>query len=102
MIMKGNTGRAAQAVFLLAALMSGALSPVALAQEKAAKIDELVSVYHNYGQFNGSVLVAESYAACREPTLHQIDPGRAGGGEMQVKAGVPHQPAVNPSSLWAP
>lgn len=57
--MKSNTRRAAKFVFLLAALVSGALSRVALAQEKAAKIDELISVYHDYGQFNGSALVAE-------------------------------------------
>lgn len=30
-----------------------------LAQDKAAQIDELVKTYHSYGQFNGSVLVAE-------------------------------------------
>jgi CubicO group peptidase (beta-lactamase class C family) len=30
-----------------------------LAQDKAAKIDELMKKYHEYGQFNGSVLVAE-------------------------------------------
>ncbi len=56
--MKSNTRRRAEVVFLLAVLVS-ALSPVTLAQEKAAKIDELMSVYHEYGQFNGSVLVAE-------------------------------------------
>ena len=31
----------------------------ALAQTKSQKIDELMSLYHQYGQFNGSVLVAE-------------------------------------------
>jgi CubicO group peptidase (beta-lactamase class C family) len=31
----------------------------AFAQDKAAKIDELMSLYQKYGQFNGSVLVAE-------------------------------------------
>jgi CubicO group peptidase (beta-lactamase class C family) len=30
------------------------------AQDKAAKIDELMRLYHDYGQFNGSVLVAEN------------------------------------------
>jgi CubicO group peptidase (beta-lactamase class C family) len=31
-----------------------------LAQDKAAKIDELMKVYNNYRQFNGAVLVAEN------------------------------------------
>src|SRR5687767_8174973 len=31
----------------------------ALAQDKAQKIDELLKTYYDYGQFNGSVLVAE-------------------------------------------
>ena len=32
---------------------------VATAQDKAQKIDELLKNYYDYGQFNGSVLVAE-------------------------------------------
>lgn len=32
----------------------------AAAQDKSAKIDELMKLYHSYGQFNGSVLVAEN------------------------------------------
>ena len=32
----------------------------AFAQDKAAKIDELMKLYHDYGQFNGSVLIAEN------------------------------------------
>jgi CubicO group peptidase (beta-lactamase class C family) len=43
-------------VFLLAL---SALVVSAPAQDKAAKIDELMSLYHDYRQFNGSVLVAE-------------------------------------------
>src|SRR3977135_1995261 len=31
-----------------------------LAQDKAAKIDELMKVYNSYQQFNGAVLVAEN------------------------------------------
>ena len=31
-----------------------------MAQDKAAKIDELMKIYNNYRQFNGSVLVAEN------------------------------------------
>ena len=34
--------------------------PQLQAQDKAQKIDELMTLYHNYGQFNGSMLVAES------------------------------------------
>jgi len=30
-----------------------------VAQDKAAKIDELMNLYHEYGQFNGTVLVSE-------------------------------------------
>lgn len=33
---------------------------VALAQDKSAKIDELMKVYNSYQQFNGAVLVAEN------------------------------------------
>jgi CubicO group peptidase (beta-lactamase class C family) len=31
-----------------------------LAQDKSTKIDELMKLYHGYGQFNGTVLVAEN------------------------------------------
>jgi CubicO group peptidase (beta-lactamase class C family) len=41
---------------LVIALLSAS---VALAQDKAQKIDELLKTYHDYGQFNGSVLVAD-------------------------------------------
>ena len=34
-------------------------STYSFAQDKAAKIDELMSLYHEYNQFSGSVLVAE-------------------------------------------
>src|ERR1041384_3915949 len=45
------------AVALLAIL---ALQTSALAQDKAAKIDQLISLYQKYGQFNGSALVADN------------------------------------------
>src|SRR6058998_1158490 len=32
----------------------------ALAQDKASKIDQLISLYNKYGQFNGSALVADN------------------------------------------
>lgn len=31
-----------------------------LAQDKAAKIDQLISLYHKYGEFNGAALVADN------------------------------------------
>jgi CubicO group peptidase (beta-lactamase class C family) len=37
-----------------------AAQTLVLAQDKAAKIDELMKVYNSYQQFNGSVLVAEN------------------------------------------
>src|SRR6266436_2759532 len=45
---------------VLAAFMLLAFQGAAVAQDKGRKIDELVSVYNKYGQFNGSVLVADS------------------------------------------
>jgi DMSO reductase anchor subunit len=36
------------------------LAPMALAQENAKQIDDLMRTYVENGQFNGSVLVAES------------------------------------------
>src|SRR5262245_10814511 len=44
---------------VLLALAVAVLQSVALAQDKAAKIDALMSQYHQKGQFNGTVLVAE-------------------------------------------
>lgn len=43
-------------MLMLLAVAQGA----ALAQDKASKINEMMSLYHKYGQFNGSVLVAEN------------------------------------------
>ena len=47
--------QAALVLFLLTSV-----SAVALAQEKTAKIDELVKRFNELGQFNGSILVAEN------------------------------------------
>ena len=44
----------------VAGLLLMAAQSMALAQDKAAKIDELMKTYHGYRQFNGSVLVAEN------------------------------------------
>src|ERR1041385_1040776 len=45
---------------LIAVLSILAASANVLAQDKAAKIDELMKVYNSYRQFNGAVLVAEN------------------------------------------
>jgi len=44
---------------VVAAVALALLEPVALAQAKAAKIDSLMTQYHQKGAFNGTVLVAE-------------------------------------------
>jgi len=49
--------RSSYAFALLAIL---AFQTAALAQNKAAKIDEVLSLYQKYGQFNGSALVADN------------------------------------------
>jgi len=46
--------------FLLSLLAILAFQVSAVAQSKANKIDDLMSLYHKYGQFNGSVLVADN------------------------------------------
>src|SRR3984893_19516327 len=45
---------------VLGMLIILAFQASALAQDKARKIDDLVALYHNYGQFNGAALVAEN------------------------------------------
>jgi CubicO group peptidase (beta-lactamase class C family) len=47
-----------QAVFLSAFIITGIFN-VSYGQAKADKLDKLISAYAEYGQFNGSVLVAE-------------------------------------------
>ncbi len=46
--------------FLLSLLAILAFQVSAVAQSKANKIEDLMSLYHKYGQFNGSVLVADN------------------------------------------
>ena len=46
--------------FAFALLAVLAFQTSAFAQDKAAKIDQLISLYHKYGQFNGSALVADN------------------------------------------
>jgi CubicO group peptidase (beta-lactamase class C family) len=57
MKLASRTYRKFYAFALLAIL---ALQTSALAQDKAARIDQLISLYHKYGQFNGSALVADN------------------------------------------
>lgn len=45
---------------VLGVLIGVAFQAHAFAQEKVNKIDEVVSLYHKYGQFNGAVLVADN------------------------------------------
>ena len=47
-------------LFLYAALFLLAVQNAVLAQDKPAKIEEALTLAHKYGQFNGSVLVAEN------------------------------------------
>jgi CubicO group peptidase (beta-lactamase class C family) len=44
---------------LIVILAAFVFQPNAFSQDKASKIDELMKVFHDYGQFNGTVLVAE-------------------------------------------
>lgn len=46
----------------LAALATAVLQSLSLAQDKSARIDALMSGYHQKGQFNGTVLVADKGA----------------------------------------
>jgi CubicO group peptidase (beta-lactamase class C family) len=54
------TSQTYRRAFLLSLLVILAFQVSAVAQSKANKIDSLVSLYHKYGQFNGSVLVADN------------------------------------------
>src|SRR5262245_11952776 len=47
-------------IFSLAILAVLVFSSPGYAQDKAAKIDQLVSTYAKYGQFNGAALVADN------------------------------------------
>jgi CubicO group peptidase (beta-lactamase class C family) len=57
--MRKTPGRSAR-LLLYAALALFVCQHAALAQDKAAKIQEVLSLAHKYGQFNGSALVAEN------------------------------------------
>ncbi len=57
--MKKNPKFAVASVLILSVLTLLIIQDHTLAQTKSQKIDELMSLYHQYRQFNGSVLVAE-------------------------------------------
>jgi CubicO group peptidase (beta-lactamase class C family) len=57
--MKRNSGLSLPAALALVLLSLFAINGNALAQEKAKKIDDLMTAYFNDGQFNGTILVAE-------------------------------------------
>ncbi len=46
-------------LFVIVFLAAFVFQANVFSQDKADKIDELMKVYHEYGQFNGSVLVSE-------------------------------------------
>ena len=58
--MRRETGISMKTRLLLTVLSVLLFQAYVFAQEKARKIDELVSLYHSYGQFNGAALVAEN------------------------------------------
>jgi CubicO group peptidase (beta-lactamase class C family) len=59
--LRSSSGQAARC-FVLAAVAMALIQSASFAQDKAARIDELMSQYHQKGQFNGTVLVAEKGA----------------------------------------
>jgi CubicO group peptidase (beta-lactamase class C family) len=54
--MKSTVRRISASILVLLTIAA----TTALAQDRAAQIDDLMKKYHEYGQFNGSVLVAEN------------------------------------------
>src|SRR5438045_2744930 len=47
-------------VFAFALFAVLAFQSAAIAQDKVTRIDELISLHHKYGQFNGSALVVDN------------------------------------------
>ena len=68
---------------LLVLLLAACFQP-ARAQDKAAQIDALLAKYHEYGQFNGAVLVAENGAVIY----------KKGFGDANMEWGVANTPAT--------
>jgi len=61
----------------------------ARAQDKAAKVDEYMRLCHEYGQFNGAVLVAEEGDVIY----------RNGFGLANMEWNIPNQPNTN-TAIW--
>ncbi len=81
--MKGNHKPSSRMAFVLVALFLLALPYQVFAQQdKAARINELMALYHSYGQFNGSVLVAENGHAIY----------KRGHGLANIEWNIPNQP----------
>lgn len=57
--MRNNVRRFAKITILLALINLAAAETHGFAQPKAKRIEELMTLYHKYGQFNGVILVAE-------------------------------------------
>jgi len=73
-----------RASFLILLVLSAAASAPAVAQDKAEKIDGLIQLYHDYGRFNGTVLVAEGGKVIYEK----------GFGLAQMEWNIPNKPDV--------
>jgi CubicO group peptidase (beta-lactamase class C family) len=70
------------ALMLLLAVFASSPLGIASVDEKADKIDRLMSIYHDYGQFNGAVLVAENGKVIL----------RKGYGMANMEWGIPNAP----------
>jgi len=70
--MRNNVNLFPKLALLLAVINLAAVETRSFAQTKAKKIDELMTLYHKYGQFNGVILVAE-----RGRVLHERAFGQA-------------------------
>ncbi|RPJ58731.1 MAG: hypothetical protein EHM23_16620, partial [Acidobacteria bacterium] len=57
--MGNNIRLFARVALSLAVISLAATETHSFAQTKAKRIDELMTLYHKYGQFNGVILVAE-------------------------------------------
>lgn len=58
--MKRHLESLSRFVLLIVVLGLFAIPSAGFSQDKASKIDELMKIYYDYGQFNGTVLVAEN------------------------------------------
>ena len=80
--MKRSPSRSHVLALAFAVLSLCTISEAALAQDKAKKIDDLMTLYYDYGQFNGSVLVAEKGSVIY----------KKGFGLAEMEWNIPNQP----------